>query len=73
MSASLEIDELESDRLFQMNQMEFYEALARVAEKLSLPQYGLGDVLQVYHNINLNRKHTTNDSRRVFTSNWSPP
>lgn len=35
LSSSLEIDELESDKLFQMNQVEFYEAVARISEKLS--------------------------------------
>lgn len=29
------VDELESDRIFQMSYIEFLEALARVAEKLS--------------------------------------
>lgn len=39
-SKSLEVDELESDKLFQMNHMEFYEALGRVADKVSLSQHG---------------------------------
>jgi hypothetical protein len=31
----LQIDELDSDRIFQMSFIEFLEALARIAEKLS--------------------------------------
>ncbi len=34
-----QVDELNSDRIFQMSVLEFMEALARVADKLSLPDY----------------------------------
>ena len=34
------MDELNSDRIFQMQYVEFLEALARTAEKLSLPALG---------------------------------
>ncbi|CAD8165096.1 unnamed protein product [Paramecium pentaurelia] len=37
LSMMLQIDELESDRIFQMTFVEFMEAIARIAEKVSLP------------------------------------
>ncbi|EGR29347.1 leucine rich repeat protein [Ichthyophthirius multifiliis] len=37
LSMMTQIDELQSDRIFQMSQVEFYEALARIAEEASLP------------------------------------
>ncbi|EGR31140.1 leucine rich repeat protein [Ichthyophthirius multifiliis] len=36
-SMMTQIDELQSDRIFQMSQVEFYEAIARIAEEASLP------------------------------------
>jgi NLR family CARD domain-containing protein 3 len=38
-SMMTQVDELNSDRIFQMSVLEFMEALARVADKLSLPDY----------------------------------
>ena len=41
-SMMTQIDELSSDRIFQMSQLEFYEAIARIAEEVSLePVEGL--------------------------------
>ncbi|CAK78575.1 unnamed protein product (macronuclear) [Paramecium tetraurelia] len=37
LSIASQIDELESDRIFQMNFVEFMEAIARMADKVSLP------------------------------------
>ncbi|CAD8099201.1 unnamed protein product [Paramecium primaurelia] len=37
LSMMLQIDELESDRIFQMSLIEFMEAIARISEKVSLP------------------------------------
>lgn len=36
-SMMTQIDELSNDRIFQMSQIEFYEALGRIAEEANLP------------------------------------
>ena len=33
----LQVDELESDRIFQMTFIEFLEAIGRIADKVSMP------------------------------------
>lgn len=40
MGMMISVDELESDRIFQMQPIEFMEALARICEKYSPPAVG---------------------------------
>ena len=40
LSMMTQVDEINSNRTFEMSFVEFLEALARIAEKKSLPPYG---------------------------------
>lgn len=39
-----QVDELTSDRIFKMSPLEFYEALARIADRVSLPSINMHQV-----------------------------
>ena len=40
LSMMTQIDEINNNRIFEMSLVEFYEATARIADKISLPPYG---------------------------------
>ena len=48
LSKMLEIDEINSDKCVQLQLVEFYEALARIAEKASPPPFGACYVIYIF-------------------------
>lgn len=61
-SMMTQVDELQSDRIYQMSMVEFYEALARIAEVASLePIQGIHQVNTLFFQLQIYISFTTTE------------